>query len=105
MKLGDEEFELVISSDLGGSYEFDELCVWKNGEGNLFYAIDSGCSCPIPFEWVISVNDLKPLTLRTFEMFTKDAEQEWGQYLNDAFTKSKKMDVVRKVWSMLQEQI
>jgi hypothetical protein len=34
-----------------GGYEFDELRVVRSKEtGNLFYATDSGCSCPTPFE-------------------------------------------------------
>lgn len=32
------------------SYEFNEFAVWKNKKGELFYAQDSGCSCPSFFE-------------------------------------------------------
>lgn len=32
-------------------YEFDMTAVWRDPQtGDLFYADDSGCSCPIPFE-------------------------------------------------------
>ena len=34
-----------------GSYEYDELRVVRSKEtGILYYATDSGCSCPMPFE-------------------------------------------------------
>jgi hypothetical protein len=33
-----------------GSYEFDYRAVWKDKEGRLWTARDSGCSCPSPFE-------------------------------------------------------
>lgn len=34
-----------------GSYEFDTSVVWQDVEtGALYYAHDSGCSCPIPFD-------------------------------------------------------
>ena len=34
-----------------GSYQFNYLVVWKDlATGKLYYAEDSGCSCPSPFE-------------------------------------------------------
>lgn len=50
-----EKFGLttVASIDFSdGCYQFDYLVVWKDAEGRLFYAEDSGCSCPMPFEYV-----------------------------------------------------
>jgi hypothetical protein len=39
-------------------YEFDFACIWRT-ENNVFYAAtDAGCSCPIPFERITSVDDL-----------------------------------------------
>lgn len=32
------------------SYEFDLTAVWKKKRGEYYYASDSGCSCPCPFE-------------------------------------------------------
>ena len=32
------------------SYEFNILCFWSTGDGRVFTAQDSGCSCPTPFE-------------------------------------------------------
>ena len=46
-KLDLEMFE-VNEPDM--SYEFNTLCFWSTGDGRVFSASDSGCSCPIPFE-------------------------------------------------------
>jgi hypothetical protein len=43
-------------------YEFDMTVVWKDKEGQLYYASDSGCSCPSPFEDFDSVQDLTVAT-------------------------------------------
>lgn len=48
-----EKFGLTIVETFDfsdGYYQFDYLAVWKDEAGNLFYAEDSGCSCPSPFE-------------------------------------------------------
>lgn len=42
--------EIVFEVDIGGSYEYDMLVVWKRKDNkSLWYATDSGCSCPSPF--------------------------------------------------------
>lgn len=33
-----------------GNYQFDLTVVWEDGDGSFWYAEDSGCSCPSPFE-------------------------------------------------------
>ena len=38
----------TLDEDLG--YEFHILAIWKDKDGNIYWAEDSGCSCPIPFE-------------------------------------------------------
>ena len=49
--IGEVEFRL--------SYEFDMFVVWKRlADGAIFYANDSGCSCPSPFERYTSVDNL-----------------------------------------------
>lgn len=46
----------------GMSYEFNMFVVWKRlSDGALFYASDSGCSCPSPFEDE-SAETLTPIT-------------------------------------------
>lgn len=34
----------------GLDYEFHILAIWKDEEGRIYWAEDSGCSCPSPFE-------------------------------------------------------
>lgn len=48
----------VSSVDLGEVYEFDIFVVWTDGR-TLYWADDSGCSCPIPFEDITTVADLQ----------------------------------------------
>lgn len=37
-------------NDPEASYSFYDFIVWKHEDGRIFYASDSGCSCPSPFE-------------------------------------------------------
>ncbi|WP_329168319.1 hypothetical protein OG709_29940 [Streptomyces sp. NBC_01267] len=57
-----EKFGLTSVGELSADlyYEFSVLAVWQRAEdGVLFWATDSGCSCPSPFENHGSVNDLQ----------------------------------------------
>lgn len=49
-----QKFGLAIVGEVefsSGSYEFDTSVVWRDVEtGALYYADDSGCSCPSPFQ-------------------------------------------------------
>ena len=40
---------ILVSKDVAGDYEFAMFVVWTDGQ-QLYYATDSGCSCPTPFE-------------------------------------------------------
>jgi hypothetical protein len=43
-------------------YTFDYTIIWRDIETGKYYtASDSGCSCPIPFEDVNSLNDMDEL--------------------------------------------
>jgi hypothetical protein len=57
-----EKFGLATVGEIdwsSGSYEFDITVVLKRiSDGQLFYAEDSSCSCPTPFE----THELKDLT-------------------------------------------
>jgi hypothetical protein len=54
--------KMIDSLDIAGSWEFCMLALWERTEdGALFYATDSGCSCPWPFEWA-GVNELTRIT-------------------------------------------
>lgn len=64
-KSGLEVFEYI---DTAGSYEFDMFVVWKKlDDGRLFYATDSGCSCPTPFENCHDIDEITNDTLYNFE--------------------------------------
>lgn len=40
-------------------YNFDMTAVWIDGDGQYYYADDSGCSCPAPFEDYTDLADLE----------------------------------------------
>lgn len=40
----------IAEFDTADDWEFDMVVVWRDGEGKLWAAHDSGCSCPTPFE-------------------------------------------------------
>lgn len=40
------------------SYQFFITAVWLHADGTIYYADDSGCSCPAPFEDFTSLSDL-----------------------------------------------
>lgn len=48
----------VAEFDAADSWDFDKFVVWTDGKV-LFWAADSGCSCPIPFEDINSLGDLR----------------------------------------------
>lgn len=59
-----EELGLEVVDTLGEcglDYAFNTLIVWKNNNGELFWAQDSGCSCPVPFEDYTKIEDLNPI--------------------------------------------
>lgn len=66
-----EKFELTIFGHLSESlsYEFNYFVIFKHTDGRLFYAHDSGCSCPAPFEDFKGISELTPITLDTFDRF------------------------------------
>ena len=95
-----ENYNLKILAELDEenlSYEFNMLIVWiENKEENpkLYWAQDSGCSCPLPFESYQSINDLN--------LITKDNFQEFENSVNNfPISLSEKMDVLLKVKELL----
>ena len=67
-----EKFGLTIVDEVDGadSYEFDMIVVWQRTEDErLFWASDSGCSCPSPFENYNDVDSLEPLNRHTYAAF------------------------------------
>lgn len=43
------KWEVLEFNEPGLSYEYNALCFWNTGKG-IYWADDSGCSCPTPFE-------------------------------------------------------
>ncbi len=51
--------EIISTIDDPRCYEFNLLVVWRHIEtGKLYWATDSGCSCPLPFEDYSQLSDL-----------------------------------------------
>ena len=81
------------------SYEFDMLVVWveatPTGTPKLYWARDSGCSCPSPFEDYRNVSDLYNLRPDTFSEFESEVTNFRGVSVTDA------ADLLRTVKSAL----
>lgn len=66
---GPEEFDLKTVGEISWDdepYQFELTVVWKDNEGNLYWASDSGCSCPSPFEDFYSKDQLETGSLQDF---------------------------------------
>jgi len=77
-----ESFGLTMVHEIDGPdacYSFDMFVLWRHADGRLFYATDSGCSCPSPFEDFTSLADLSPLTDDTWGEFSERLNA-WCQY-------------------------
>lgn len=61
----------------GAPWEFDLIALWRDGEGLLRAAHDSGCSCPIPFEGFTATDFQCIRTTQDFEVFVSNHEFEW----------------------------
>jgi hypothetical protein len=71
--------EIFTSIDTAGSYEFDIFVIWKKLDDNtLWYAQDSGCSCPTPFEDFNSLSDLTPITEETWHGFKEALKNHYN---------------------------
>lgn len=61
-----EDHGLEIIAELensDGCYEFDTHLVFRHTKsGKLYYAHDSGCSCPTPFEDFHSIDDMEEVS-------------------------------------------
>lgn len=74
----EKHLEYVGGVDLDSEpYEFWEIGVWRRKEtGQLLWAEDSGCSCPIPFEGTL-VSELIEVNPDTFvDMCVKKAKPQ-----------------------------
>ena len=92
-KLG---LEVVIElTDPDPCYSFDDLVVWKTFSGKLYFATDSGCSCPEPFENFHTIEDLIPITNETWDEFEKAVKDHCSKGVD-------KIEALAKVRSLLK---
>ena len=89
------------------AWSFNKFVVWqRTSDGALFYASDSGCSCPSPFEDYTSVESLSAITKQTDKTFERDL-QEWSKTyegdLRDGVTQSNLDNLTVKVREALHE--
>ena len=71
-----EKFGLTILhvlDDPEACYSFQLFVVWTDADGKLFYAEDSGCSCPEPFEDA-GLADLTEITPAAYDTFCRELD-------------------------------
>lgn len=60
-------------------YSFDEVYLWRDlATGQFYFAGDSGCSCPIPFESYTSLATLTRIPNR--EVLRREVVSHFGDY-------------------------
>jgi hypothetical protein len=66
-----EDFGLEIVGTLEDepNYDFNMVVVWKDKDGVAYWAHDSGCSCPCPFEDYQTVDSLEVLNKQSWDGF------------------------------------
>ena len=90
--------QVVSLEDATLSYEFDIFCIWQHkSTGKLYWARDSGCSCPSPFEDYTSVDTLNNIHAGSWDDFVSNIER-----LGYA-TQTEIGDTIRKVKELLDE--
>lgn len=74
--------ELDFSS---GCYEFDITAVWvlKDAPGKFYWASDSGCSCPSPFESYYEIEQFDSGGFKEVRdaLNAKFDDKSWGMYV------------------------
>lgn len=64
-------------------YQFDMTVVWRRvADGQLFYASDSGCSCPSPFEDT-GVDDLTAASMFEISTYLIETGKKQTNYYGD----------------------
>ena len=104
-----EKFGLTVVGELNdpwASYDFNDLVVWKHEEGGVYWATDSGCSCPTPFETYNSLDDLHEVTAASWSEFQQAVEGHCARtYGMDASAPdpqaADKTDLLRKVSALV----
>ncbi|GAB6901991.1 DUF7574 domain-containing protein [Kineosporia succinea] len=96
-KLG---LEMIGEAQWGeADYSFDLTVVWRHKEsGDLFYADDSGCSCPSPFEDYKGIADLTKATRHEILKHIADVAAERETYSGGSLIDA--ADLLSKVASL-----
>lgn len=81
--------------NLACSYEFDTFLVHKDIDGDLFFATDSGCSCPIPFNNHVFPDDWTKITSE------KQFNEDFERWLNYGHSKNPELAKVMKIKQMV----
>lgn len=83
-----EKFGLTKVAELdfsSGSYEFDITAVFTKDDepGKFYWASDSGCSCPSPFENFTSIESLQSGGFKQIrdELTRRFDAENWGPYV------------------------
>jgi len=79
----------AVLNEPGLSWEYNTVLLFRRLEdGKLFWAADSGCSCPTPFEGYKTVESLNPLpeTASTLHDHTLQTSYRGGFMFPDAAT-------------------
>lgn len=103
-----EKFGLRVVGELEdplSCYDFDTLVVWQHEDGRILWGVDSGCSCPSPFE-DYDVSDLYELTTANWPTFARTVDMHCvdnhrGE-LPSSFS-ADKTDLLRKVSELQAE--
>ena len=67
------------------AYQFNMFVVWEDCAGGMYYADDSGCSCPSPFEEFMHPAGLNKLK---WETFNQDLDKWVQGYSHDDYEDS-----------------
>lgn len=101
-----EKFDLKIVGsihDPAADYSFNDLIVWQYKDGRVFYASDSGCSCPSPFEDYQSMDELTEVSAVTWNEFQEAVEQHawYNADLSKDPGAADKTDLLREVSALV----
>jgi hypothetical protein len=80
------------------SWSFDTTVVWFK-EGQFYWASDSGCSCPSPFETFYSIADLNTGTDHDVIAYLMDRLTEEEKYSNgeEGYGRASVVELISKI--------
>ena len=64
-------------------YQFHIFAMWRHEDGTVYWATDSGCSCPSPFEDYKSVNDLNEYDYVAIEEYLRDSINSYSSTITE----------------------